>query len=143
MARTKPSNTNDPLALHVTSEHNQQLRRLDILADWLDSRFKVPGTDIRFGLDAVLGLVPGIGDGMLALPSVYLIASAHSLGVPKLTLLRMGWNVLIDMMIGAIPLIGDIFDIGFKANRRNIALIKKHLQKNDPHLVIESEPSTY
>lgn len=120
---------NDPNATTTASEQESQLRRLDTLADWLDSRFKLPGTDIRFGLDSLLGLVPGIGDGVLALPSVYLIASAHSMGVPKMTLLRMSWNVLIDMLIGAIPLIGDIFDVGFKANRRNIALIRKHLDK--------------
>lgn len=125
----------------AAAERDAQLRRLDQLADWMDSRFKLPGTNIRFGLDSILGFLPGVGDGVTALPSVYLIASAHSLGVPKLTLLRMAWNVLIDMMIGTIPLIGDIFDIGFKANRRNIALMRKHVESNDPYLVPESHSS--
>lgn len=131
MTQNSADQMNDPSATTTASEQESQLRRLDTLADWLDSRFKLPGTNIRFGLDAIFGLVPGVGDGVLALPSVYLIASAHSMGVPKMTLLRMAWNVLIDMLIGAIPLVGDIFDVGFKANRRNIALVRKHLDRRD------------
>ena len=104
-----------------------ELRRLEYLADWLDSRFRLPGTNIRFGLDPILGLIPGIGDGTLALPAVYLIFCAARLGAPRRVLARMGLNVLIDILFGAIPLIGDLFDIGFKANRRNVALLKRAL----------------
>lgn len=108
-------------------DNEQEIRRLENLADWLDSRFRIPGTQIRFGLDAILGLLPGIGDGVLALPSAYLIASAHRLGISRFVLTRMIMNVGIDMVLGAVPLIGDIFDIGFKANRRNVALLRRHL----------------
>lgn len=104
-----------------------ELQRLDALADWLDSRFRLPGTNIRFGLDAILGLVPGVGDGALAIPAVYLILCAARLGAPKRVQLRMAFNVLIDLLVGAIPLVGDLFDVGFKANRRNIDLLKRAL----------------
>jgi hypothetical protein len=87
--------------------------------------FRVP--DIRFGLDAILGLVPGLGDGVLALPSAYVVLTAHRMGVSRFTLARMGANVGIDMLLGAIPLFGDLFDIGFKANRKNVALLRQQL----------------
>lgn len=104
-----------------------EFRRLESLADWLDSRFRIPGTDIRFGLDSILGLIPGIGDTVSALPSAYLIITAHKMGVSRFTLSRMMLNAAIDWVIGAIPIIGDIFDIGFKANRRNVVLLRSHI----------------
>jgi len=106
------------------------LRRLHIVARWMDSRFRIPGTRIRFGLDSVLGLVPGIGDSITALSGIYFVSQAHALGVPFGTKARMVLNTLIDMIIGAIPLVGDIFDIGFKANSRNVALIERHLARS-------------
>lgn len=105
-----------------------ELRRLESLADWLDSRFRIPGTDIRFGLDGILGLFPGIGDSVLALPSAYLIMTAHKMGVSRFTLSRMVLNTGLDWLIGLIPLVGDLFDIGFKANRRNVALLRQHIE---------------
>lgn len=107
-------------------ERDRQLRQLESLADWLDSRFRVPGTNFRFGVDAILGLLPGIGDGAAALPSLYILFSAKRLGAPKRLLVRMAMNIIFDFVIGAIPLIGDLFDVGFKANRRNIRLLKRH-----------------
>ncbi|MHA6289026.1 DUF4112 domain-containing protein [Maricaulis sp. CAU 1757] len=106
-----------------------EIRRLESLADWLDSRFKIPGTSIRFGLDSLLGLVPGIGDVVSFLPAAWLILRAHRLGVPWHLKLVMLGNALIDGLIGAIPLLGDLFDIGFKANRRNVGIIRRHLQR--------------
>lgn len=108
-------------------DREAELRRLETLADWLDSRFRIPGTDIRFGLDSIFGLIPGIGDSILALPSAFLILTAHRMGASRFTLSRMVLNAGIDWAIGAIPLIGDIFDLGFKANRRNVALLRQHM----------------
>lgn len=93
----------------------------------MDEAFRVPGTDIRFGLDPLLGLIPGVGDTAAGLVSVYLIGKARTLGVPFSTLLCMTWNMLVDWVIGSIPLLGDAFDVEFKANRRNVELIKRHL----------------
>lgn len=104
-------------------------RDLELLAWWLDSRFRIPGTKIRFGLDSVLGLVPGIGDAATTVPAAYLLYRAHRLGVPTSLLARMGANVAVDLVVGAIPIVGDIFDVGFKANRRNVDLLRRHLER--------------
>jgi hypothetical protein len=99
---------------------------LELLAHWLDTRFRIPGTGIRFGLDSLLGLVPGVGDAATTLPAAYMLYRAHRLGVPRSMLARMGWNVAMDLAIGAIPVVGDLFDLGFKANRRNVELLRQH-----------------
>ncbi|NCT40306.1 MAG: DUF4112 domain-containing protein [Alphaproteobacteria bacterium] len=101
-------------------------KKLDSLAHWMDSRFVIPGTSIRFGLDSLLGIVPGIGDSVTMVSTVYLIGVAQSFKLPFHVTLLMIWNMFIDWIIGIIPLIGDIFDVGWKANLRNVALIKKH-----------------
>ncbi|MDA0664939.1 MAG: DUF4112 domain-containing protein [Proteobacteria bacterium] len=108
---------------------HHSLSRMRAVAWWLDNRFRIPGTNIRFGLDVLLGLLPGIGDSVSALSGVYFISQAHALGVPLPVKLRMAGNVLGDMIVGAVPLLGDIFDIGFKANMRNLALIEDHLAR--------------
>lgn len=99
---------------------------LEFLASILDDRFRVPGTNIRFGVDALIGLIPGIGDAVSATLSSYLIWRAHQLGVSKLTLLRMAGNTVADTVVGAVPLIGDILDVKFRANRRNLDLLRRH-----------------
>lgn len=106
----------------------QELRRLDRLAQLLDSRFRIPGTGIRFGLDGIIGLVPGLGDLATLAPSAYLLVQANRLGASKATMLRMASNTGIDFAIGAVPLLGDIFDVGFKANNRNAALLRADLE---------------
>ena len=106
----------------------QDLRRLDRLAQLLDSRFRIPGTGIRFGLDGIIGLVPGLGDLATLAPSAYLLVQANRLGASKATMLRMASNTGIDFAIGAVPLLGDIFDVGFKANNRNVALLRADLE---------------
>lgn len=108
------------------TERLREIDRLETLAYWLDSRFRVPGTDVRFGLDALAGLIPGIGDGTTALFSIYIVIQARRLGVPFSLRARMAINIAIDLLIGAIPLVGDIFDAGFKANLRNVALLREH-----------------
>lgn len=105
----------------------ERLERFRQLADLMDSRFVIPGTRYRIGLDSFLGFIPGVGDAISGLVSAYLIREAHHMGAPFSLKLRMGWNVLLDTTIGAIPLLGDIFDVGFKANRRNLRLLERHL----------------
>ncbi len=97
---------------------HEEVARLENMAYWLGSRFRITGTNVRFGLDAILGLIPGLGDGVLASPSAYLIMAAQRLGASNWLMVRMAANVGIDMILGAVPLVGDIFDVGFKANRR-------------------------
>ncbi len=108
---------------------DEELAQLDLIADLLDSRFIIPGTNVRFGLDSLIGLVPGIGDIISALISLYLIGRASRLGLSPWIKARMLWNVLLDTTVGAVPVVGDAFDVAFKSNRRNIALVRKALQK--------------
>jgi hypothetical protein len=107
----------------------EELRLLDTLADLLDSRFVIPGTNVRFGLDGLLGLVPVIGDILSAFISLYLIGRASKLGLSPWTKARMLWNVALDTLVGAIPIVGDAFDVGFKSNKRNMALVRKALER--------------
>ncbi len=102
---------------------------LDFLAHVLDDWFRVPGTSIRFGLDGIIGLVPGLGDIIGGLASSIIVLAAWVRGVPYITLLRMLVNIGIEVLLGTIPLLGDAFDIAWKANRRNYALIVRHLEQ--------------
>jgi hypothetical protein len=102
-------------------------RRLERLAMALDSAWGLPGTRFRFGADSLLGLVPGIGDVITLGLSGYLVMEARRLGAPPAMLRRMALNVGLDAAIGAVPLLGDAFDVFFKANRRNMALLRDHL----------------
>lgn len=101
--------------------------RADRLARLLDRAVRVPGTNIRFGLDALLGLVPGVGDVATGAFSVYIILEAARLGVPRATLLRMLGNVAVDTVGGSVPLVGDLFDVAWKSNSKNVALLQRHL----------------
>lgn len=110
-----------------TSESPEdRLRRLDWLSRVLDLAFPIPGTSFRIGLDGLLGLIPGVGDPIGAALSSYLIFEAARLGVPKRTLLRMIGNVAIESLVGIVPILGDIFDIAWKANVRNMVLLRVH-----------------
>jgi len=99
------------------------------LADWLDTRFVIPGTTIRFGFDSVLGLFPGVGDGISALMGLYILSRARDLGASPLLLARMGGNIALDAILGSVPLLGDIFDVAFRSNTRNVRLLLAHLEK--------------
>mgnify|MGYP006306666675 CR=1 FL=1 len=110
----------------MNSEVQRELARLDLLARWLDSRFHIPGTPLRFGLDTLIGLIPVAGDTLMGLPSVWLIWRAHRLGLPKRKLARMGLNTGLDYVLGSIPILGDIFDLGFKANLKNAAILRAY-----------------
>jgi hypothetical protein len=103
----------------------EALARLEWLVRLLDERFSLGG--FRFGLDGLLGLVPGIGDSIGALASAWLVLEARRLGAPRAILLRMIANLLLDYLVGAIPAVGDLFDFAFKANRRNLDLLRSAL----------------
>src|SRR5215471_19593221 len=96
---------------------------LDILSHLLDDFIKVPGTSIRFGLDGIMGVVPGIGDILGGIASCIIIIAAWMRGVPNVTVVRMVANVVIEVVVGSIPILGDAFDIAWRANRRNYALL--------------------
>jgi hypothetical protein len=105
------------------------VERLRTLARLLDSAMRVPGTQYRFGIDALIGLVPGIGDAIGALFSSYIVFQAARLGASRATLMRMLGNVALDTIVGEVPLLGDLFDVGWKANTRNIGLLESHLER--------------
>ncbi len=101
--------------------------RIDRMARLLDARFRVPGTPIRFGLDSIVGLIPGVGDIAMAVPSAWMIWRGWRLGVRRRGLVRMGVNTGIDLAVGTIPILGDLFDLGFKANLRNADILRSEL----------------
>ncbi len=109
---------------------DQQLRWLEIL---LDEAFRIPGTNIRFGIDGIIGLVPGLGDVLAGILSLVIPFAGWVRGVPYVTLLRMFANVAIGVLVGSIPLIGDAFDIFWKANRRNYGLLTRCLSQPRRH----------
>jgi hypothetical protein len=106
------------------------IRRLERLAHWLDDRYRLPGTGIRVGLDGLIGLIPGIGDAASGVLSAYIIYEARRLGVPNSVLAGMLGNFAVDFVVGAVPVFGDIFDIGWKANRRNVRMLLRHLERS-------------
>lgn len=121
-------------AYRSRDERRSAMRRLDRLATLLDTALAVPGTGIRFGADSIIGIVPGIGDAVTTAMSAYIVYEAHRLGVPKLAIGRMIANMAADGAIGAVPVLGDMFDVAFKANRRNMRIIREHLDENgQPH----------
>lgn len=111
-------------------EHREARRQIEIekgldnLARYLDGLFRVPGTGWRFGLDAIIGLIPNVGDTLTSLASFYILFAGVRYGVPKITLLRMAFNIGLDYLVGSIPFIGDAFDFFWKSNQRNMDLIR-------------------
>lgn len=108
----------------------ESAEKLERLADWLDSVFEILEIKMRFGVDALLGPVPGVGDTAPTLASVHILSAATRLGISRIALARMTLRIFSDLAIGAIPLIGDVFDDYWKANRRSVGLPKKHLRAN-------------
>jgi hypothetical protein len=106
------------------------LERLERLAQLLDTALVIPGTNFRFGADAIIGLVPGIGDAITTAISAYIVYEARRLGVPRHVLMRMIGNVALDGLVGAVPLVGDIFDTMWRANIRNVRLLRKYLERD-------------
>lgn len=101
--------------------------RIERLAHWLDSQFSIPGTNIRFGLDAILGLFPALGDLLPSLASLYILFAAARYGVPRATLARMAMNIAFDYAAGSVPVAGDVFDVYWKSNDRNAALLARQV----------------
>jgi hypothetical protein len=119
--------------LHGTSSRAGDTRsRLDALSRLLDSAVRVPGTNIRFGADALLNLIPGVGLLTSKGLSAYLIWEARRLGVPTGTLMRMVGNVGVDFAISTVPLVGWVGDVFFRSNLRNMALLRDHLDRAHP-----------
>ncbi|RTL71229.1 MAG: DUF4112 domain-containing protein, partial [Hyphomicrobiales bacterium] len=102
---------------------------LDALANLMDSAFVIPGTQVRMGLDGLIGLVPVIGDLITTAISSYILVEARRLGASRFTLARMAMNIAVDGVFGAVPVAGDVFDVAFRANRRNVKILREHLER--------------
>ena len=109
----------------------ERISRLDALASLLDTAVLIPGTDIRFGLDALIGLVPGIGDAVTTAMSLYIVHEARQLGAPGHVIARMLANVALDGVVGAVPLVGDAFDVMWRSNKRNMRLLYDWLEREE------------
>lgn len=106
-----------------------RMARLERVASLLDTRFRLPVLGIRVGWDSILGLIPGLGDAVTTVPAGWMIWQGYHMGARKRTLTRMGLNAGIDLVVGGIPLVGDIFDVAFKAHQKNLALLKIDMQR--------------
>jgi len=116
-------------APEVVTLDPRRLARLRRVGWLLDSSIPIPGTRYTLGIDQLVGLVPGIGDLIAGVFSLYIIVEAARIGVPRGLLARMGWNVAVDTLVGEVPILGDLFDIGFKANIRNLDLLDGYLRR--------------
>jgi hypothetical protein len=113
----------------VGTHQPPQIERLRAFSRLLDNAFVIPGTRYRFGLDALIGLVPGLGDAVSSVFSGYIILQASRLGAPRSVVTRMIANVALDTLVGWIPILGDLFDVAWKSNLKNVALLETHLQQ--------------
>lgn len=114
-------------AIGLSKEERRQVEineGLDNLSHYLDGLFRVPGTGWRFGLDALIGLIPNVGDTLTSFASFYILLAGVRYGVPKITLLRMAFNIGLDYVVGTVPFIGDAFDFIWKSNKQNMDLIR-------------------
>lgn len=114
---------------YVDAEVEAAVARVEAVSRLMDSLFEIPGTNVRVGLDAIIGLVPVVGDLISQVVSSYIIWEARRLGVSRFTMARMIANSAIDTVVGIIPFAGDAFDVAFRANLKNLALLKAHLEK--------------
>jgi hypothetical protein len=116
---------------YAKASHRARLERLDRLSRLLDIAFAVPGTNIRFGIEAILRLAPAIGDVAASTLSCLILYEAYRFGASRRIMMRMAGNVMIEAAAGAVPVIGDLFDVAFRANRRNVEILRAHLADND------------
>ncbi|WP_375262235.1 DUF4112 domain-containing protein [Palleronia sp.] len=105
-----------------------RLERLDRISRRMDTAFRIPIIGKRVGWDGLLGLVPGIGDVLTLAPAAYIVYESHRLGLPPNKLARQAVNVGLDSLVGTIPLAGDLFDMAFKSNRRNVEILREHVE---------------
>lgn len=120
------------IARATARDANSVRARIEALETVLERAITIPGLGRKVGLDAVIGLVPGVGDVATGLMSAYLIWEARNLGLSRWTLLRMAGNTAFDTAIGSIPIAGDVFDLLFRSNSRNLRLVKRHLDRHHP-----------
>lgn len=113
-----------------TSDKDFTVKAIEFLTEWMDTKLGIPGTSIRFGLDALLSLIPGVGDVVSSGLNIGIFGMILAKGVPFGTAIKMMGNILIDSLISAVPVIGTFFDIGFKSNVKNLNLMQKHLASN-------------
>ena len=125
------TSSTDYVFLNRSASRAERIARLDALASLLDTAILIPGTNVRFGLDAMIGLVPGIGDTITTLLSLYIVKEARALGAPRHLILRMLGNVALDGVVGAVPLAGDLFDVMWRANKRNMKLLREWLERTE------------
>lgn len=118
---------------------SRRLAALARFAKLLDSGIRIPGTQLRFGLDPLIGLIPGVGDAAGAVLAGWILIEAIRLGASNATLMRIAGNIALDAGLGAVPFIGDIFDFAWKANVRNVALLERHLR--DPARAMRADRS--
>ena len=116
----------------LTPEVERRLSALRSLKNWLDEAFRVPGTELRFGWDPVIGLVPWVGDLLTAFMSGAIVLQAHKMRLPRVVQLRMLGNVAIDLVAGAIPVVGDAADFFWKSNKKNFTLLEQHAYEVRP-----------
>jgi hypothetical protein len=116
---------------YATGSRRSRIARLSSLATLLDTAVVIPGTNIRFGVDAVVGLVPGIGDLVTTAMSLYIVHEAYQLGAPTQLLVRMVGNVALDGVFGSVPIVGDVFDVMWRANRRNVRMLQDWLDREE------------
>ena len=123
------------------AERRARVERMERLSKTLDSRFRVPGLGIRVGWDSILGLVPGLGDLVTAGPAGLMIVEAARLGARKRAMARMGLNTAIDLGLGAVPVLGDVFDVFYKAHRKNAEILKSELARIEALEEVETQQS--
>ena len=115
----------------LPTKHISRVNKLRRLSKVMDNAIAIPGTKIRFGLDPILGLLPGGGDTITGGLSAYIVVEAARMGLPPEVLYKMVGNILLDSFAGTIPVLGDLFDVGWKSNVKNIELLEKHLEIAD------------
>lgn len=106
-------------------------RRIERVTHALDELVGIPGTPVRVGLDPIVGLIPVVGDAVAAVVGVWVIGEAARFGIPRVVLARMAVNLVIDLVIGAVPILGDLYDVAFRSNSRNLALFRRHALEPD------------
>ncbi|MGD9588566.1 MAG: DUF4112 domain-containing protein [Pyrinomonadaceae bacterium] len=128
---------NSVISVAIKMDDIQERRRVKVeeglenLSRYLDGLFRIPGTTWRFGLDSLIGLVPNVGDTLTSFASFYILLAGVRYGVPKITLLRMAFNIGLDYVVGTIPFIGDAFDFFWKSNKQNMDLIRERATGKD------------
>ncbi|MGH1434806.1 MAG: DUF4112 domain-containing protein [Lewinella sp.] len=112
-------------------QERPELKWLDTATQLLDNRFRIPGTDVRFGFDFLIGLIPGVGDVVSLGISGMLVTVMARKGASGMVIVKMLWNIFLDAIIGTVPVIGDLFDLSYRANRRNLELLKEHYEEGE------------